>query len=114
MEQLMALAFGDSVSDTREFPAADTGGSGLTLGGSSDPAAPVDLYVDYLDVNGDLRDSPGGGAPPPDWFYARAWEVEAVTATLKRITVTTVVRNQLNAIGRPPRTTLVGLKTSPF
>src|SRR5262245_3444985 len=37
MEQLLVLAFGDSVSDTRVFPAIDSGGSGLAVGGSSNP-----------------------------------------------------------------------------
>ncbi len=30
LEQLMALSYGDSVTDTRVFPATDTDGSGLT------------------------------------------------------------------------------------
>lgn len=112
LEQLMALAFADSISDTRVFPAAATGGSGLTVGGSSDPAAPVNLYVDYLDINGTLV--AGVGGPPANWFYARAWRIEAVTATLKRITVTSIVRTQVGALGRLPRSTVVTLKTSPF
>ncbi|OFW29512.1 MAG: hypothetical protein A3H97_01135 [Acidobacteria bacterium RIFCSPLOWO2_02_FULL_65_29] len=113
LEQLMALAFSDSISDTRVFPAAAAGGSGLTVGGSSDPAAPVDLYVDYLDINGTLV-AGAGGAPPANWFYERAWRIETVTATLKRITVTAIVRTQVGALGRLPRSTVVTLKTSPF
>src|SRR5688572_16284477 len=42
LEQLMALSYEDVTSDTREFPAPAAGGSGLAIGGSSDPAAPAD------------------------------------------------------------------------
>src|SRR6516162_1922804 len=41
MEQLLALKYGDSISDTTQFPAVLGGGTGLSLGGSSNPAAPV-------------------------------------------------------------------------
>src|SRR5438874_7738553 len=37
LEQLISLAYGDTTTDTTQFPAATTGGSGLTVGGSSDP-----------------------------------------------------------------------------
>lgn len=114
LEQLMALSYGDSISDTCVFPATDTGGSGLTVGGSSDPAAPVNLYADYLDLNGTLVAAGVGGAEPADWFYKRAWSVEAASGTLKRITVTAIVRTQVGQVGRIPRSTVVALKTSPF
>ncbi len=106
LEQLMALSFGDTVTDTRTFPAGAAGGSGLTPGGSADPAAPVLLYVDYLTGDGVLIDSPDG-TPPDGWFYQRLWRVEelgaadvsncpvAVSANqicLKRVTVTAIVR----------------------
>src|ERR1044071_3323736 len=54
LEQLLALSYGDTTSDTRVFPATNTGGTGLnpSPGGSSDPDAPVDKYVDYLDIDG--------------------------------------------------------------
>ena len=42
--------------------ATDVGGSGLTIGGSNNPAAPVAQYVDYLDVDGALIAS-ANGAP---------------------------------------------------
>ena len=41
MEQLMALTYDDSTSDTRTFPAATAGGTGLAVGGSSNTNAPV-------------------------------------------------------------------------
>src|SRR5262249_10240229 len=87
-EQLLSLAYGDSTSDTTVFPTANGGGSGLLVGGSSDPNAPTAQYVDYLDANGNLLAS-GGGAPA-GWFYERAWQISTPPGTthLKQITVT--------------------------
>ena len=114
MEQLTALQFNDAVTDTREFPAEDSGGSGLTVGGSADPDAPVELYVDYLDTNGTLVPSVGVTAPD-GWFYKRVWEVTSPTANLKQLTVTVTVRAAVaGGVGRIPSTTLTLLKTSPF
>jgi prepilin-type N-terminal cleavage/methylation domain-containing protein len=114
MEQLMVLAYGDSISDTRVFPASDVGGSGLTLGGTVDlTAAPVDLYSDYLDINGTLIPSVGG-VPPGDWFYKRVWAVTQPAANLKQVAVTAVTRTQVGVLGRTPQATVVSLKTSPF
>ena len=121
MEQLMALAFGDVNTDTRVFPAAPNGGTGLALGGSSDPAAPVALYVDWLDEKGNLQASTGT-TPPAIWFYERAWKIENApncavvngVCTMKRISVSTRVRNHLGRIGGDPLATLVQLKSSPF
>ena len=113
IEQLMALAYNDAVSDTREFPADDDGGSGLAVGGSADPDAPVDLYVDYLDPNGNLL----AAGDTDDWFYKRAWQIStpAGTANLKQITVTATVRAAAaGGVGRIPRTTLTIYKTFPF
>ena len=74
LEQLLALSYGDSTSDTRVFPAPELGGSGLTVGGGSNPANPVQLYVDYLDTEGALIPSPSG-APPAGWYYQRVWQI---------------------------------------
>ena len=126
LEQLMALAFGDTVTDTRVFPAVPAGGSGLTVGGSSDPAAPVNPYVDYLSADGALLASSGG--PPADWFYQRVWRVEEVGAAdancpaavsaaricLKRITVTATVRRAVSGGPVIPTVTLASFKTYPF
>jgi len=111
MEQLLVLSYGDDTSDTRVFPATSAGGTGLEIGGSDDPDAPVAGYVDYLDARGNLLAS-GGGAPA-DWFYVRAWEVVQISPTLKEVRVTTTVAR---AIGRTmrPAATLVTLKTFPF
>ena len=113
IEQLLSLSYGDSTSDTRVFPSTELGGSGLTVGGSADPEAPVELYVDYLDVNGTLVPSEGTDAPE-GWFYQRVWEVEVVSTNLKEITVTTIVRSAVGNVGRVPSTTVKALKTYPF
>ena len=115
LEQLLALSYGDSVSDTRTFPAAVAGGTGLAVGGSSDPAAPVNGYVDYLDLRGNLF--PAAADPPQDWYYMRVWEVElpAGSVNLKRVTVTTIVRAAAaGGIGQVPQSTVAALKTFPF
>src|SRR5689334_24011647 len=54
LEQLLAISYGDVTTDTRLFPANSAGGTGLAVGGSSNPAAPVALYIDFLDVDGSL------------------------------------------------------------
>jgi len=114
LEQLMALSYGDSATDTRVFPALDVNGSGLNLGGSSDPDAPVPLYVDYLDIDGNLKPS-NGNAAPDGWFYKRVWQVSAPKANLKQITVTATVRvASQGGVGDLPRSTVMALKTSPF
>lgn len=128
LEQLMALSYGDTISDTRVFPRTDTGGSGLTPGGSANPATPVDKYVDYLTIDGVLL--PSAGTPPDDWYYQRTWQVEEVGSAdpancpvsasparicLKRITVTTIVRRAAQGgHGVTPNATVSALKTFPF
>jgi hypothetical protein len=111
MEQLVALAYGDTVSDTRVFPAAGAGGTGLAVGGSTNPNAPVNGYVDYLDVNGNLLAS-GGGAPA-NWYYVRVWQITNPSVNLKQLSVTSTVRwgfgKQL-----APISTVTVLKTFPF
>jgi prepilin-type N-terminal cleavage/methylation domain-containing protein len=120
LEQLMALAYGDTTSDTRVFPANDVGGSGLTIGGSSDPAAPVAQYVDYLDLSGALLPS-ANGQPPNGWYYQRVWQVSTVAApgggvraNLKQISVTATVAHSQGAWALRPRATVTALKTFPF
>ena len=112
LEQLMVLSFTDLQSDTRSFPAPSSGGTGLTVGGSSNPAAPVALYVDYLDANGNLLASTGI-TKPSGWFYMRVWAVASVSATLKQLTVTTTVATTLGG-EIAPASTLTVLKSSPF
>jgi prepilin-type N-terminal cleavage/methylation domain-containing protein len=109
LEQLMALAYGDTASDTRVFPAAAAGGSGLAVGGSIDTAAPVALYVDYLDDKGNLTNAAA------NWYYMRAWQITQVRANLKQITV--IARVNALSLGGPglvPQSTVTVLKTFPF
>ena len=113
LEQLLALAYGDSTSDTRVFPATSTNGTGLTVGGSVNTGAPVTGYVDYLDANGNVLAS-GNGAPA-NWFYMRAWQVSTPRANLKQVTVTAIVRTAAaGGLGDIPRSPVTALKTSPF
>ena len=114
MEQLLALSFTDSVSDTRTFPAGSSGGSGVAVGGSSDPDNPVDLYVDYLDEDGKLLPSVGGAAPS-GWFYKRVWKIEYTTGstTLKKITVATSTSRGFGGTMKPTAYLAV-LKSFPF
>jgi hypothetical protein len=124
MEQLLALAWGDATSDTRTFPAAATGGSGLAVGGSFNVDSPAANYVDYLDEDGNLcgpstslkcPTAPSGTTAPTGWFYKRVWKVELVSGstTLKKITVAAATSR---GFGGTTRATsyLAVLKTSPF
>jgi hypothetical protein len=125
MEQLNSLAWGDPNTDTTTFPPSSPGGSGLAVGGSSDPSSPVTSpgtgYVDYLDISGQPSTSTG------DWYYIRVWQISnpAGSSTcvvggvsvpcLKQITVTAKVRRQVGApAGALPQSTLTMLKSSPF
>jgi prepilin-type N-terminal cleavage/methylation domain-containing protein len=113
LEQLLALAYGDSTSDTRVFPSTELGGSGLTVGGSTNPAAPVNLYVDYLDLNGNLLPVENNDG----WFYQRVWQVSAVAGrtNLKQVSVTATVRVPASGgLGTVPLSTVTALKTGPF
>lgn len=111
MEQLLVLAYGDTDSDTRVFPAAAAGGTGLAIGGSANAAAPVDGYVDYLDQNGNLL--PAGVGAPAGWFYKRVWAITSPSANLKQITVTATVSLPLGR-AMPPTATVTVLKSFPF
>ena len=112
MEQLLVLAFGDTTSDTRVFPATNSGGTGIAAGGSADPAAPIAGYVDYLDSRGNLLVS-ASGAPPANWFYQRVWKITSLSTTLKEVRVTAIVARSVGRTLRPSAT-LVTLKTFPF
>jgi type II secretory pathway pseudopilin PulG len=137
MEQLVSLAYGDGDTggcggaacgtDTTVFPScspqtvtptACTTGTGLAVGGSSNPSTPVSTpgngYVDYLDSAGNPS------SVNANWYYIRVWQIDKPTGTtnLKRITVTAQVRFTVGGVrsgaGAVPTATLVSLKTSPF
>ena len=121
MEQMLAIAYNDAASDTVVFPAAAGGGSGLAIGGSTNTAAPVNLYVDWLAQDGSLLG--GGATAPATWFYERVWQVTCVSATcapdpatgadrgIKRIDVTVRVRTGV-ANFMPATSTVTALKAA--
>ena len=111
MEQLLVLAYTDAQTDTTVFPAASVGGTGLSIGGSTNPAAPVAGYVDWLAMDGSWRG--GGVAPPADWFYERVWQVSNFSPNIKQVTVTVTTRWAFNK-ARAPISTVVALKSSQF
>ena len=111
MEQLLAIAYADAVTNTVVFPAAPTGGTGMAVGGSVDTEAPVNGYVDWLSQDGSLLG--GGAAPPADWFYQRVWQITIPSAGIKQVTVTSTVRNSV-ARALIPRSTVVALKAAQF
>lgn len=112
MEQLLALAYGDATSNTAVFPMTSTGGTGLAVGGSSDPANPVAGYVDYLDPNGNLLPL-NGATPPAGWYYKRVWRLSMSSTNLKQVTVTATVAWSV-ARGMIPQSTMATLKSAPF
>jgi hypothetical protein len=111
MEQLLALAYTDAVSDTTYFPANPSGGSGLAVGGSINTAAPVDKYVDWLAMDGTLLH--GGTTPPSNWFYQRVWQISTPTTGVKEIRVVATVREAIGGEMKP-KSTVVVLKSSWF
>ena len=130
MEQLLALKYCDASSDTTVLPASAAGGTGLAgcpvpivnpstgtagIGGSSNPAAPVTGYVDYLDNSGNLLTGGAGGAPA-GWKYMRVWQIASANAdnTLKQITVTVKVSTGVGQAGLLPQSTVTALKAYPF
>ena len=125
LEQLIALSYNDGGSppcsltngtNTTVFPTTLTGGTGLCAEGSSDPDAPANGFVDYLDVNGNLLG--GGATAPANWYYIRVWEISTagLTANLKQITVTSKVRYGVGSrgIGKLAESTVTTLRSNPF
>ena len=111
MEQLLALAYTDAGSNTVLFPAATNGGTGLAIGGNSNPSTPVNGYVDWLGPDGGLLG--GGTAPPNGWFYERAWAVSTLVSGVKQVTVTVTVRSSIGGTMRA-QSTVVALKAWQF
>ncbi len=94
MEQLLALRYCDSTSDTTVFPSSANGGTGLggcvnpgnpglgilpdpdvpggTVGGLN-PAAPVAGYADYLCVDGSYVGT--NGCTQAAAYYIRVWQI---------------------------------------
>jgi hypothetical protein len=102
MEQLLELTYGDVQSNTTVFPSVNTLGTGLAIGGSSNPAAPVVGFADYLDARGNVlctTASPCTATPPATWYYKRVWQISSPSANLKQISVTATVKTSVaNAV----------------
>jgi prepilin-type N-terminal cleavage/methylation domain-containing protein len=131
MEQLISLSYADTLTDTTAFPATCCGGTGLTIGGSSDPNNPVlapgtggcpntatTCFVDYLDATGNPMALGAGNSAPAGWYYIRVWQISnpAGTNNMKQITVTAKVAFNVGSRGSglPTQATLTSLKTSPY
>jgi Tfp pilus assembly protein PilV len=105
MEQLMALSFSDTTSNTTQVPTAPTGGPGLAVGSS-----PTVGYFDYV------TEGTGTGAAiyptvQTSSAYKRQWTIALTTdPNIKTITVTVTALQKLDT-GAIPTTTLVSQKT---
>ena len=113
MEQLLALNFNDSASNTTVYPTASTGGTGLggvmagsTTVGGTDSASPVANYVDYIDSSGNLQTSSTNA------LYIRQWSI-TTNASSNMKTITVVVRAMIQITNGSvwPATTLVSMKS---
>ena len=111
MEQLLALAYNNTTSNTVVFPAADLGGTGLTAGGGTNTAAPVVGYVDWLGNDGSLLG--GGTTAPSAWFYKRMWQITMPTTGVKQLTVVVSVRSSVGGT-MLPKSTVVAVKAYQF
>jgi len=109
MEQLLALRYADTQTDTTVFPSAITGaGTGLQVGGGLNPTAPLVGYSDYVDASG----SPvAAGA---NWLYIRVWQITQAAPNLIQISVLTQVRREVGQNGVLPRATVTSMKSNPF
>ena len=107
MEQLLALSFTDTTTNTAVYPPATTGGTGLSAGGGITPGSPVTGYVDYLDNTGTQQTSATNAA------YIRQWGV-SVNGGGNLVTIRVMVSalNVLGLSGAAPTVTLVCTKSS--
>lgn len=121
MEQLMALNWENTASDTTVIPVAALGGMGLTVGGGTNPSTPVSTctatnscYVDYI------TEGSGSGATiyttkQSGSMYMREWSIALLASDATNNTKTiTVTVTALTNVGRgiAPTSTVVGLKTN--
>lgn len=115
MEQLMALNFADTASNTTVLPVQSSGGTGLAVGGGTNPASPVTNYVDYI-TEGSGSGAAINSTKQSNSVYMREWSVAYLasdstnnTKTIS-VTVTALTANVLR--GLTPTSTVVGLKTN--
>ena len=109
LEQLLVLAYTDTLSNTVQFPAAASGGTGLSVGGSI--TSPVNGYVDWLGNDGSLLG--GGTTAPSAWFYKRMWQITMPTTGVKQLTVVVSVLSSFGAT-MLPKSTVVAVKAYQF
>ena len=104
MEQLLALQYTDTSSNTVGSSTTPTGGVGLTPGNS--PIGQTANYVDYVTAAGVVSGSSAGA------LYVREWSITVNTTTNIK-TITVVVQAQFTADAfqsLAPSTTLVAMK----
>ena len=111
MEQLMALSFTDTTSNTTVIPTATTGGVGLTPGGSIYPNTFTANYVDYV-TEGTGSTAAIFTTLQSNSAYERQWSIVS-NATDPNIVTITVTVQSLQSVdrGAAPLTTLVSMKT---
>ena len=135
MEQLLALSYCDSDTDTTTVPSTPGTGTGLAgcpasatlaqttqtgtggVGGSSDPSNPAAGFVDYLDASGKLVALNVNGGPSGPWQYIRVWQIGLVPNTnsaMKQITVTVRTSRDVGTSSSLPKCTIAALKSYPF
>lgn len=129
MEQLIGLSYADAVTDTTVFPATCCGGTGLTVGGSTDLNNPVlvpgtggcpntatTCFADYLDASGKPMALGAGNVAPVGWYYIRVWQISNFGTNMKQITVAARVAFNVGSRGSglPTQATLTSVKTSPY
>jgi Tfp pilus assembly protein PilV len=118
MEQLMALQFGDIVSDTRAMQTANSGGTGLG-GSTASTTYPSGgnlvagtcantSYCDYI-IQGTSSDSVATSSSGA--AYMRQWQI-VVDSTGNIKTVTVLVTPLLTMTRIVPSTTLISQRTS--
>jgi Tfp pilus assembly protein PilV len=115
MEQLMALSFSDTNSDTTVIPTYTNTlatGTGLTSGGSVYPSAATTGYVDYV------TEGSGTGAAiystqQTNSAYMRQWSIVLNSTDSNIKTITVSVKSLQSVVpGAAPTTTLVSMKKS--
>ena len=105
MEQLLALSYLDTATNTIVPPGASVG-TGLSNGGGTDPKNPVANYVDYFDFSGGALGATATGA-----FYTRVWQI-STAGNIKTITVVTAANSAVDGRGPAPQSQLVSFKTN--
>jgi type II secretory pathway pseudopilin PulG len=105
MEELMALHFSDTSTNTTVSPVSPTGGTGLSDGGGVVRGAPAQRYVDYLSADG-VRVSAATA------FYTRQWQIVTNASGGSKTITVVVFSNDTGLAGAPPSTTIASIKAN--